>query len=145
MTQPTWLNKVKFLMKEKGLKQQDLMQIFGVTSQGAVSHYFSGRNKTTDEQLLALANFLDVDVEQLTVSEPVKAPTQASIDMEALTEAFQTIARLDKLSDKEAYEFFSVYEKMGLNRIAEAYDVITKLNQKKKQDLENQILKLKKA
>lgn len=145
MTQPTWLNKVKFLMKEKGVKQQDLMQIFGVTSQGAVSHYFSGRNKTTDEQLLALANFLDVDVEQLTVSEPVKATTQASIDMEALTEAFQTIARLDKLSDKEAYEFFSVYEKMGLNRIAEAYDVITKLNQKKKQDLENQILKLKKA
>lgn len=145
MTQPIWLNKVKFLMKEKAIKQQDLMPVFGVTSQSAVSHYFSGRNKTTADQLLALARFLDVDVEQLTVSEPIEAPTQTNIDMEALTEALQTIIRLDKLSDREAYEFFSVYEKIGLNRIAEAYDVIYKLNQKKKQDLENQLLKLKKA
>lgn len=145
MTQPAWLKKVKFLMKEKGIKQQDLMEIFGVSSQGAVSHYFSGRNKTSDEQLKALANFLDVDVEQLQVTEQAKPTPDSTLDMEALTEAFQTIARLDKLSDKEVFDFFSVYERMGLERIAEAYDVITKLNKKKKQELENQILKLKKA
>ncbi|TMP84162.1 hypothetical protein CWB73_00400 [Pseudoalteromonas phenolica] len=145
MTQPSWLKKVKFLMKEKGVKQQDLMEVFGVSSQGAVSHYFSGRNKTSSEQLNALASFLSVDVEQLEDFDKLEEKVDSSLDVEALTEAFQTIARLDKLSEKELFDFFSVYEKMGLERIAEAYDVITKLNQKKKQELENQILKLKKA
>ena len=145
MTQPTWLNKVKFLMKEKGIKQQDLMKIFGVSSQGAVSHYFSGRNKTSYEQLSALADYLGTDVAQLHEAETDKKDSEFSLDIDALTETFKTIARLDNLSDKQVYDFFSIYERMGMERIAEAYDVITKLNKKKQQELENQILKLKKA
>lgn len=143
MEAPNWLSKVKYLMKEQGIKQKDLMGIFGVKTQGGVSHYFSGRKVASDAQLESLAKLFGVDV-SLLISEPVR-DNKHSIDAQALTEAFKTLARLDDLSDEEIVSFFRVYEKMGENRIAEAYDVISALNRQRKEELENKLFKLKKA
>ncbi|KAF7770101.1 hypothetical protein PCIT_a3060 [Pseudoalteromonas citrea] len=144
MGPPNWLNKVKHLMREQGVKQIDLMSVFGVKSQGGVSHYFSGRKQASPEQLQSLASLFSVDVSLLTTETKSQSSAYA-IDAAALTETFQTLARIDDFSDDEIFAFFKVYEKMGGARIAEAYDVITKLNKQREEELENKLFKLKKA
>jgi len=60
-----WRGRAKARMKELGLKQEDLMDALGVTSQTAVSYYLSGKRSATIEQLTALAEKLEWDFQEL--------------------------------------------------------------------------------
>ena len=46
------INKLKKYQIEKGLSQQGLSQLVGI-SQGAISHYYTGRRKTIDPHIAA--------------------------------------------------------------------------------------------
>ncbi|KZN46014.1 helix-turn-helix domain-containing protein [Pseudoalteromonas luteoviolacea] len=142
MKQPAWVQPIQAVMKKKGVKQRDLMSVFNVNSQGAVSHYFSGRNKLSDKQMTEFADFLGISKSTFFQDEP---KDEHQLDTNSLTEAFQTLARLDELSDGEITSFFNVYEKMGPDRIAEVYDVLYKINKSKQEQLSTTIHTLKKA
>ncbi|MCG7546971.1 hypothetical protein [Pseudoalteromonas sp. Of7M-16] len=148
MTQPTqptpppWVKTVQSVMKKQGVKQRDLLHIFNVKSQGAVSHYFSGRNSLSKNQIDDLSKFLGIS-RNVFLEEQAKSAHE--LDTASLTEAFQTLARLDNLSDEEIIGFFNVYEKMGPDRVAEVYDVLYKINQSKQEQLNTAIHTLKKA
>ncbi|MCF2826805.1 XRE family transcriptional regulator [Pseudoalteromonas sp. JC28] len=144
MKQAPWAKAVQAIMKKKGIKQRDLMEVFDVRSQGAVSHYFSGRNNLSGEQIKRLTSFLGVDESVFHESE-FEEDFATRLDVDALTESFQTIARIDNLSDTEIVNFFDVYEKMNPNRVAEVYEVLQKINQTKKDELSTALMSLKKA
>ena len=52
-------------MKEKGLKQDDLIPVFGVKTRGAVGHYLTGRREPNGDQLKALADKLNHSLDWL--------------------------------------------------------------------------------
>lgn len=58
--------KMKKLMKERGISQVDLSRLLNVT-QGAVSHYMSGRNNPEMGSWLAIADVLGCRVEDLCI------------------------------------------------------------------------------
>ena len=60
-----WSDKVRRLMRAKGVTQAALMPVLGVTTRGAVGHYLSGRRKMTPEQFYALTKRLGVRVDEL--------------------------------------------------------------------------------
>lgn len=62
-TKPYWAIQAKKRMKELGITQLDLMDVFGVTTRGAVGHYFTGRAVIDIEQLKKLSEFLGVRLE----------------------------------------------------------------------------------
>ncbi|KZN62621.1 hypothetical protein N473_18500 [Pseudoalteromonas luteoviolacea CPMOR-1] len=110
-------------MRAKGIKQEDLVDVFEVSSQGGVSHYFAGRYTPSNEQLERLAAVLDVGknyfLDLINNQEP-----ELHVDHELLTETFQTIARQLNLSEREITKFFSVYEKMNPSQVAEIYEIL---------------------
>jgi transcriptional regulator with XRE-family HTH domain len=62
---PAWRPRVEARMKELKLNQIDLARALGVTTRGAIGHYFCGRRAMTAEQLQALARVLKWSVSQL--------------------------------------------------------------------------------
>ncbi len=56
---PDWAIRAERIMKKSGLIQEDLLETFGVTTRGAVGHYFTGRSQVTIDQLELLATLLD--------------------------------------------------------------------------------------
>jgi transcriptional regulator with XRE-family HTH domain len=60
-----WYEFAKQLMKEQGIKQEDLMTVFGVATRGAVGHYLSGRRSVTAEQFKSLSDRLGVSMDDL--------------------------------------------------------------------------------
>ncbi|AXT32514.1 helix-turn-helix domain-containing protein [Pseudoalteromonas tunicata] len=58
-----WALKAKEQMKSLGVKQEDLLEVFEVTTRGAVGHYFTGRSDITIRQLKRLSEFLGVYLE----------------------------------------------------------------------------------
>jgi hypothetical protein len=51
-----WIKRVKKLMSEKKITQQDLVPVLGVSTRGAVGHYLTGQS---------LANFLAVPINHI--------------------------------------------------------------------------------
>ncbi|NSY32282.1 XRE family transcriptional regulator [Pseudoalteromonas sp. JC28] len=58
-----WVATAKKRMKDLGLKQCDLLDVFGVTTRGAVGHYFSGRQPINVDQLEALSKKLGIRID----------------------------------------------------------------------------------
>lgn len=56
--QPEWCSRAVARMEERGLKQTDLMETFGVSTRGAVGHYLSGRREPSIGQFQRLAEKL---------------------------------------------------------------------------------------
>ena len=60
-----WYEFAKQLMDEQKIKQDDLKDVLGVATRGAVGHYLSGRRSVSAEQFNALANKLNVSMDIL--------------------------------------------------------------------------------
>jgi len=58
-------------MRERGLRQADLLDIFGVETRGAVGHYLTGRREPNVHQLLKLAHALGITLSELVGDAPV--------------------------------------------------------------------------
>ncbi|MDW7548176.1 MULTISPECIES: helix-turn-helix domain-containing protein [Pseudoalteromonas] len=61
--EPHWVSTAKKRMKALGITQSDLLEVFGVTTRGAVGHYFSGRQSINVEQLEALSEKLGMRID----------------------------------------------------------------------------------
>lgn len=62
---PLWARIAAVRMKGLGLTQNDLCEPLGVNTRGAVGHYFSGRRKLSQFQLVNLSTFLHLSVSEL--------------------------------------------------------------------------------
>lgn len=91
-TKPYWVVKAKKAMKEKGLTQHDLLDVFDVTTRGAVGHYFRGRQSINVDQLDALSKRLGVRLDY--------APQESVSVREALS-----VNELSNLLDKWLFKF----------------------------------------
>lgn len=60
-----WIKRVKKLMSEKKITQQDLVPVLGVSTRGAVGHYLTGRTQPNIDQFQSLANFLAVPINHI--------------------------------------------------------------------------------
>jgi transcriptional regulator with XRE-family HTH domain len=62
---PSWRPRVQARMRELKIRQIDLARGLGVTTRGAIGHYFCGRRHMTAEQLVAMAKVLQWSVAQV--------------------------------------------------------------------------------
>ncbi|MCF6442052.1 hypothetical protein L1077_21715 [Pseudoalteromonas luteoviolacea] len=132
---PAWAAKAQELMKAQKVYQKDLVSVFDVKSASAVSHYFSGRNKITPDQLASLAEHLGVSVISLMGEEEHVQADPHHLDTDSLVEALQALVRLDKLPDAEIINLFNTLEKLQLDRIAEVYSVYAEANRIKNEKI----------
>jgi transcriptional regulator with XRE-family HTH domain len=61
----TWRIKAKALMAAKNIRQKDLLDVFNVSTRGAIGHYLKGRRQPCIEQLNALATKLGCTINEL--------------------------------------------------------------------------------
>jgi len=59
-------------MKERVVKQDDLIPVLGVNTRGAVGHYLTGRREPSLAQIEDLARFLDVSIDWLLTGEGMR-------------------------------------------------------------------------
>ncbi|MCU7836503.1 MAG: helix-turn-helix transcriptional regulator [gamma proteobacterium symbiont of Taylorina sp.] len=64
-TPPVWAPIAKKRMRKVGLKQKDLVEVFNVASDSSVGHYFRGRRNASIIQVVALADCLDLSMDEL--------------------------------------------------------------------------------
>jgi predicted transcriptional regulator len=62
---PGWRVIVEYVMKEKGLRREDLIAPLGVTTESAVGNYFSGSRNLDLKQAVALARFLGLTLDEM--------------------------------------------------------------------------------
>lgn len=86
---PSWTKIAVPRMKRLGITQDDLCQPLGVQTRGAVGHYFTGRRKLSDVQLVNLASSLRLSVGELLGEQPL----YREIDDSELLELFHSASR----------------------------------------------------
>lgn len=93
IVQPRWAIIATGLMRDRGLTQEDLKEVFSVTTRGAVGHYMRGRREPSIDQLIALASKLDVTLSELVGEIPL---TESRADTAQISALLQEIDQ-DKL------------------------------------------------
>lgn len=96
-TEQDWIKRVKSLMSEKKITQQDLVAVLGVSTRGAVGHYLTGRTQPNIKQFQALADYLGVSINYIVSGEN----KDVSINKAKLK---QCIAVVNKVIDKNNIE-----------------------------------------
>ncbi|TMN38831.1 helix-turn-helix transcriptional regulator [Pseudoalteromonas sp. S2755] len=114
-----WARAASALMRIKGVKQKDLVSLFGVKTQGGVSHYFNGRYSITDEQLRKLAIFLGVDENYFTIVN--LSDTSSVLDTDILEESLLILSRFAGIDDEQKKLFFSIFNQLTGERLVEVY------------------------
>ncbi|MFT7338140.1 MAG: phage repressor protein C with HTH and peptisase S24 domain [Marinobacter maritimus] len=72
-----WFDRVRTLMRDRKVTQEDLKKPLGVGTRGAVGHYLSGRREPSLDQLESLASYFKTDLGWMISGEPSKSPYQA--------------------------------------------------------------------
>lgn len=93
VVQPRWAIIATGLMRDRGLTQEDLKEVFSVTTRGAVGHYMRGRREPSIDQLIALASKLGVTLSELVGEIPL---TESRADTAQISALLQEIDQ-DKL------------------------------------------------
>lgn len=73
-----WYERAKRRMKALKVSQDDLKTPLGVKTRGAVSHYLTGRNDPSPDQLLVMARALKTTVSGLLGEEPMHQVVERS-------------------------------------------------------------------
>lgn len=88
-----WIKRVKKIMAEKRITQQDLVPILGLSTRGAVGHYLTGRSKPTLDQFQAMADYFGVSINFILTGDS----NEATINKQKLQ---QCIAAVDNVITK---------------------------------------------
>jgi transcriptional regulator with XRE-family HTH domain len=124
MAKPQWAINAKDKMKAKGLTQAKLLDLFEVTTAGAVGHYFNGVREPKVQHMISLAEKLDVPIaELLGVSEGEYSLKQS--DETHLTDALRFLSSTVDLKESEICNFFHVYQKIGAKNIIKATQALS--------------------
>lgn len=108
-----WRDKVRRLMRAKGVTQEALMPILGVTTRGAVGHYLSGRRQMTPEQFYALTKRLGVRADELfeesasDPAEPREAPAPYTADTLRVARAIESLPPKSRVALQTVLDAFA--------------------------------------
>jgi len=109
-----WYEKAKRLMTIKKIRQEDLVDVFGVTTRGAVGHYLTGRRQPDPSQMKALADRLGCTLDELLEpSEP--DPVQMKINKIIKSAELAMNASTHKFSETERLRVFRLAFSAGLD------------------------------
>lgn len=130
MSKPKWATNAEVLMRRNGIQQGDLLEVFGVTTKGAIGHYFNGRREPSLNGLIKLSEFLNISMSQLfgdNIS-PIELETVTTslyiAEQQHLTDALKLLARAIDISPDDITVFFNVFEKMGAGNILKAAHIL---------------------
>ena len=125
MTKPQWAINARAKMKAIGLTQTKLLDIFEVTTAGAVGHYFNGVREPKIDHIISLALRLDIPISELLgVSEGEYNLKKG--DEVHLTDALRFLSGTVDLKESEIWTFFNVYQKIGVANIIKATQALSK-------------------
>ncbi len=94
-----WFTRAARQMKVLGITQEDLMPLFKVTTRGAVGHYLTGRRDPPISVLVALADRLDLSLDDLLRGGPSRsqfARLNSGIVLHAANLTRETLKKLGK-------------------------------------------------
>lgn len=103
-----WHEKARRLMKDKNIKQTDLIPVFDVKSRAAISHYLTGIRQPSPKQMKALADKLGCGLDEL-MSEDGISPIQMKIN---------TIVKAAENAMAQSSHDFTEEEKLSVYRAA---------------------------
>lgn len=86
---PRWAVIAAGLMKAQGLRYDDVKQAMGVTTKGAVGHYFNGHREPSIEQIAALARLLGVSTSHLIGEIPLSPDPEENAEIERLLQEIE--------------------------------------------------------
>jgi transcriptional regulator with XRE-family HTH domain len=109
-----WYDKAKRLMADKKIIQEDLIEVFGVTTRGAVGHYLTGRRQPDPEQMKALAEKLGCSLDDL-LSEGDIDPIQIKINQIIRSAELAIAKSSDKFTDDERLSVYRAAFAAGLD------------------------------
>jgi transcriptional regulator with XRE-family HTH domain len=89
-----WYDRAKSRMVGKGVTQEQLMELFGVKTRGAVGHYLNGRRDPSSTVLVTLADRLEMTLDELLRGESQPVSLSGEILASAIEEARRTAANL---------------------------------------------------
>lgn len=124
MAKPQWAINAKAKMKTMGLTQAKLLDLFEVTTPGAVGHYFNGVREPKIDHVISLAARLDTPISELLgVSEGEYNLKKG--DEVHLTDALRFLSGTVDLKESEIWAFFNVYQKIGAGNIIKATQALS--------------------
>ncbi|AQS40220.1 Helix-turn-helix protein [Shewanella psychrophila] len=131
MSKPKWAINAEVLMKRNGIQQGDLLDTFGVTTKGAIGHYFNGRREPSLNGLIKLSELLNINMSQLFEGDTPSTSEKGQLssapvitEQQHLTDALKLLARAIEISADDAEVFFKVYEKIGADNILKASRIL---------------------
>ena len=92
-----WKIRAKARMADLKLRQEDLMEVLGVRTRGAVGHYLAGRREPSTQQMQALAEKLQISIGELLGNE---GPSPSPSPRRVLVSAYE----IDAVEDDEDFD-----------------------------------------
>ncbi len=127
MSKPQWAINAKAKMKKIGLTQAKLLNLFEVTTPGAVGHYFNGVREPKIDHIIALSKELDMPISELLgVSESTSEYHLQDSDDIHLTDALRFLCGTVDIKESEIMTFFNVYQKIGAKNVIKATQALSK-------------------
>lgn len=126
---PVWAIKAEEIMKSKGVQKNQLLDVFGVKTSGAVVHYFQGRREPSISGMERLAEKLDISLSSLLGLEDDQYSELAKVNGQMLTDALQILIRTIDTTADEIKVFFNLYQKMGAENIIRAANILANVNE----------------
>lgn len=74
-----WQDRVRSLMKKRGVTQDALTSVLSVSTRGAVGHYLSGRREPSLDQFTALASYFSVNLHGFLLEKSERKPGRAPL------------------------------------------------------------------
>lgn len=128
-----WYDKAKRLMADKKIRQEDLIEVFGVKTRGAVGHYLTGRRQPDPGQMKALADKLGCGLDEL-LNEGDIDPLQIKINQ---------IIRSAEMAIATSSHKFTEEERLSVYRAAFAAGLDMNVNDKQLADFLESLVKKK--
>ena len=125
---PNWAINAEKIMAIKDIHKNQLMDVFGVKTVGAVVHYFNGRREPSLVGIQRLAQYLDVTINNLLGIEDEGNSDLDKINGKLLTDALQILIRTVEITNSDIEIFFNVYKKIGAENILKAANMLSEVS-----------------
>lgn len=109
-----WYEKAKRLMTIKKIRQEDLINVFGVTTRGAVGHYLTGRRQPDPDQMKALADKLGCSLDEL-LNPGETDPVQSRINNIIRSAELAMMSSTHEFTESERLRVFRMAFSAGLD------------------------------
>lgn len=130
LTKPIWAQIAQKRMKLLGISQQELSEMIGLKTVGAIGHWFNGRRTPSLKNIELLAECLNIPLTDL-----FRIPGENKTldgDAKHLTDALMLLCRAVSAPKEDVKVFFEVYELLGAENVVKAVEILNSAEDKKR-------------